>query len=111
MGNWDGPVQQLGEPHAGRYRLARWLNDGRRIVAVSDAEGCEGLVILHTDEIKAPEHVTGMDLTRVVSMKVAPKVDQVAIATVKNEVVLVDLPAKEWRGGGRPAHAHVWGLS
>ena len=111
MGNWDGPVQQLGEPHAGRYRLARWLNDGRRIVAVSDAEGCEGLVILHTDEIKAPEHVTGMDLSRVVSMKVSPKVDQVAIANVKNELILVDLPTKAWQVLDRSEHAPLWGLS
>src|SRR6266536_3260750 len=61
MGNFDGPAQQTGEPHAGRYRLARWLNDGKRIVAVSDAEGSEGLVILHMDALKAPERVTEMD--------------------------------------------------
>src|SRR5439155_1396734 len=85
--------------------------DGKRIVAVSDAEGCEGLVILHTDEIKAPEHVTGMDLSRVVSMKVSPKVDQVAIANVKNELILVDLPTKAWQVLDRSEHAPLWGLS
>ena len=111
MGNWDGPVQQMGEPHAGRYRLARWLNDGKRIVAVSDAEGSEGLVILHMDALEAPERVTGMDLSRIVSMKVAPHADQVAIANVKNELILVDLPTKQWRVLDRSEYAPLWGFS
>jgi tricorn protease len=111
MGNWDGPVQQVGEPHAGRYRMAQWLNDGERIVAVSDAEGCEGLVILHTDGLKAPERVTGMDLSRLVSMKVSPKGDQVAIANVRNELILVDLPTKQCRVLDRSEHAPLWGFS
>ena len=111
MGNWYGPVQQLGEPHAGRYRVARWLNDGKRIVAVSDAEGCEGLVILHRDGLEAPERVTGMDLSRVVSMKVSPKADQVAMANVKNELILVDLPTKHWRVLDRSQHAPLLGFS
>ena len=47
LGNFDGAVQQIGEPNSGRYRLASWLHDGKRIVAVNDSEGRESLVVLN----------------------------------------------------------------
>lgn len=46
MGLWEGAPLRLGLPSGVRYRLPSWLPDGRRIVAVTDEPGEEGLVLL-----------------------------------------------------------------
>ena len=43
--NFDGPVLQFGRRDGVRYRLAEWLNDGRRLVMISDEPGEEVLEI------------------------------------------------------------------
>jgi tricorn protease len=49
MGLWEGAPDRLGNPAGIRYRLASWLPDGRRIVAVTDEGGEESLVLLSAD--------------------------------------------------------------
>ncbi|HLG42699.1 MAG TPA: peptidase, partial [Planctomycetota bacterium] len=39
LGGWDGAAVQHGPEGGARVRLARWLNDGRRLVAVTDEPG------------------------------------------------------------------------
>jgi tricorn protease len=110
MGNFDGPAQQLGEPNAGRYRLATWLHDGRRIVAVNDAEGRETLVVLDTSGLDAPIFLNGIDVSRVVGMKASPKSDQVLLSNVRNEIILVDLSTKQTKVIDRSEHSFIFGF-
>ena len=110
LGNWDGPVQQHGEPCSGRYRLAMWLNDGKRLVAVNDAEGQETLAVHSADELTPAQAVNVPDLSRVVAMTVSPKADQVLVANVRNELVLVDLTTSESRVLDRSRHTPIMGF-
>ncbi len=48
MGLWEGASRRLGSASGTRYRLASWLPDGRRLVAVTDEGGEESLVLLTT---------------------------------------------------------------
>ncbi len=93
MGNWDGPVLQLGEQDGVRYRFLEWLNDGKRCVAICDAPGRETLVIFNPEEATEPELLTELDLGRVVNLIVSPVDDAVAITNHRNELIVVALEA------------------
>ncbi len=97
MGNWEGPVLRHGEADGVRYRLPRWLNDGKRLVLVSDADREETLEIHHTDGVTPPQRVKGLDLGRVVDLQVSPRADAVALSNHRNELVHVDLKSRRQR--------------
>ena len=95
MANWEEAVSVHGEGSSVRYRLAEWLPDGKRVVAVSDAGGSERLVIFSHDHSREPVTVSinGLEhgLGRAVAMRVAPKNDVVAIGNHRYELLVVDL--------------------
>jgi tricorn protease len=94
--NWEGPVQQLGEPDGERYRLLHWLADRRRLLAVvSDDSGGERLVLLTADGSVAPRRLADLDVGRVVSLELSPAADLVALTTHRHELLLVDLTGPE----------------
>lgn len=95
MGNWEGPSVQHGEPDGVRHRLARWLSDGKRLVAVCDADGEETLEIFYADGLAPPERLTGIEFGRAVELKASPKTDHIALSNHRNELILVDLQAKQ----------------
>ena len=71
MGLWEGPATEFGTPWRGRHRLARWLNDGKRFVAVTDEPGEEQLAIFTPGGgVKLLD--VGLDLGRIIEIKVAP---------------------------------------
>lgn len=109
LGNFDGAVQQLGEPNTGRYRLASWLHDGKRIVAVNDSEGRESLVVLNADGTE-PAQRLDIDVSRVVGLLPAPNSDHVLISNVKNEIVLIDLTTKKTTTIDRSEHSLIFGF-
>ena len=92
--NHEGPVVQLGKRDGVRYRLSDWLNDGRRLVMVDDADGEEELVIYSADPDEAPERLGVLDIGRPVALRVSPKEDKIAISNHRHELLLVDLAAK-----------------
>ena len=94
-GNWAGPVVQHGAPDGVRYRLASWLKDGKRLVAVTDEGGAESLVIFHADGGKPPKRLTRLDLGQVVDLAVSPKKDQVVLHNQRCELILVDLVTRK----------------
>jgi tricorn protease len=94
MGNWDGAVTQHGEPAAGRYRLATWMNDGKRLAVVSDDEGCESIQVHHVEEPDKKERMAKLD-SRVVDLGVNPKSDQIVITNHRNELIAIDPAAKQ----------------
>ncbi|MFZ1887881.1 MAG: S41 family peptidase [Candidatus Binataceae bacterium] len=107
LGSWEGPVRQVGEPAAGRHRLATWLYDGTRIVSAYDAGGAENLAIHRVEGPAATEYLRGPEISRVVRMKASPRGDQVAFTTVRNELVLADFAAHSVRVLDRNRNAHM----
>jgi len=94
MGNWEGPVVQLGEQDGVRYRFLEWLNDGKRCVAVCDAPGRETLVVFNPEEAAEPELLTDVELGRVVDLVVSPTHDVVAITNHRNELIIIELETR-----------------
>lgn len=89
MGNWEGAVIQYGETDGVRYRFLEWLNDGTRLVAVSDEPAHQVLVLFDAD---GEQHIIETaDLGRIIDLEVSPTDDVVAIANHRYELMLVDL--------------------
>jgi tricorn protease len=84
---WEGAVLQHGAPDSVRYRLARWLADGKTLVAVSDEKGEERLQVF----AEAATRTLDADIGRVVAMEAAPAGSRVALANHRNEVLLIDI--------------------
>ncbi|MCC7431322.1 PDZ domain-containing protein [bacterium] len=91
MANWEGPVSQHGIRDGVRYRLARWLNDGERIITVSDVEGEECLEIITVDGSKPNVIFSDLDIGRPLNLMINPKEDKVAFSNHRLEVLVVDL--------------------
>ncbi len=98
MGNWEREVVQIGTRDGVRYRLASWLPDGKRIVAISDEGGEEALEIhaLPEDDgtTALPERLDGLDVGRIRSLFVSPTGDHVVAGNHRFELVHIDLAAK-----------------
>ena len=110
MGNWDGPVLPRGDADAVRHRLPHWLNDGKRIVLVSDAEGEEALEVHNIDSFEKASCIGKLDIGRVVDLRVSPKGDQVALSNHRNELMLVDLKLRKSRVLDKSDWAQIAGL-
>ncbi|MHC5037442.1 MAG: S41 family peptidase, partial [Planctomycetota bacterium] len=91
MAHWEGAVRQVGVPGGSvRYRLCRWLQDGKRIVTVSDEGGVEALEI-YGEEGDREKRFDGLDIGRPVTLQVAPKGENVLLSNHRGELILVDL--------------------
>jgi tricorn protease len=91
MANWEGPVLQYGQPDGVRYRYLNWLNDGKRLVAIHDANGQEELIIFDQDGASEPQSLSGLDLGRVLNLNVSPTDDKVALTNHRQEIMVVNL--------------------
>ncbi|HLV82051.1 MAG TPA: S41 family peptidase [Chthonomonadaceae bacterium] len=96
MGNWEGAVTPQVSPKAEplRYRLTRWLNDGKRVVTITDAGGLERLEIHHLREEEPPQRLEDLDIGRPYALRVSPTEDHLILANHRNELVFVDLAAR-----------------
>lgn len=99
MSNWEGAVLQQGERQGVRYRLTEWLNDGQRLVMVSDATGEETLEI-HPYGVQALDggavvRLEGLDIGRPLFLKVSPTTDAVVFGNHRYELIHVDLKEKK----------------
>jgi tricorn protease len=112
--NWEGAVRQHGESDGVRYRLPQWLNDGRRIIAVTDAGGEESFVILHENENRESEarYLEGLDTGRPLELAVNPEEDQIAFSNHRNELLCLDLESEQLRlvdrGLAEPINGFAW---
>jgi tricorn protease len=137
MGLWEGAPARLGNPAGVRYRLASWLPDGQRIIAVTDEGGEEGLVLLSADgTAEAPAPTEGRraargraapaterpefgilrriagDFGRVIELTPAPHgPDRVAFTNQRHELILADLATRKHRVLERSAHHRISGLA
>ncbi len=116
LSNWEGAALQHGEPQGVRYRLAEWLNDGQRLVMVSDAGGEEAFEI-HAGAVTAPgeqsvERLAGLDIGRPLELAVSPKKDKdlVAFSNHRYELVLADLKEKTARVLDKSNYGRIGGI-
>src|SRR3989440_6256 len=94
MGNWEGPVIQHGEQDGVRYRMLEWLNDGKRLVTVSDGIGREALVVSNPEDA-SEKTLSEIEFGRAVSLVVSPTDDVVAITNHRNELIVVVLESEK----------------
>lgn len=93
--NHEGPAYQHGQRNGVRYRLPSWLNDGARLLLVSDASGEEALEIHTTEMDELPQVLDGLDIGRPLSIKVSPNADNIALTNHRHELILIELKPKE----------------
>ncbi|MBF2000106.1 MAG: PDZ domain-containing protein [Synechococcales cyanobacterium M58_A2018_015] len=111
FGNWEGAVLPLGLPEEGRYRLTRWLKDGKRFVAICDRSGVETLEILTSEFDQPPQPLAGLDLGRATGLDVSPTADQVVLTNHRHELIWVDLATGDYRLLDRSDFAPIRGVS
>ncbi|HRW06553.1 MAG TPA: S41 family peptidase [Caldilineaceae bacterium] len=89
--NHEGPVLQVGEREGVRYRLPEWTKDGNQLILVSDVSGEEVIEIYPEDPQDAPRRLEGLDVGRIVMLKLSPVANLLALANHRNELLIVDL--------------------
>ena len=102
MANWEGAVLQHGERDGVRYRLTQWLNDGKRLVTVSDAAGEEALEIHTRDGSADVVRLDDLDIGHVRQLAVSPKIeadenDRVLLVNHRLELLHINLETRERR--------------
>ena len=84
MSNWEGAAIQHGAAQGVRYRLVEWLNDGQRLVMISDATGEEALEIQpdmsQTANGGGSERFNELEIGRAIFLKVSPQEDALLLA-------------------------------
>ena len=89
FGLWEGAVRQHGVADGVRYRYGQWLADGETLVAISDENREERLVVIAGGETRT----LPWDVGRVVAMRAAPVGRKVAVTNHRHEVLIADLEA------------------
>jgi tricorn protease len=122
FGAWEGAVLQHSAADGARYRLLHWLNDGARLIAVTDVAGDdaagdgaagtgeEQFVILHKDGLKEPELLTGLDIGRPRALAVNPHKDQIAFSNHRYELLCLDLESRTLTKIDRGKAGHIAGF-
>ncbi|HEY6539366.1 MAG TPA: S41 family peptidase [Ktedonobacteraceae bacterium] len=111
FGNWEGPVLQHGAPDGVRYRLLEWLNDGKRLAAISDEIGREALVVFNPEDASEPKVYSDIEFGRAVDLHVSPTDDKVAITNHRNELIVADLEAGSARVLDRSDYERIQGAA
>ena len=108
---WEGAVARHGEISSARYRLARWLSDGKRLVAVSDEKGEERLRVWNADGSGRARHLAA-SFGRALSVEVSPAgLNRVAITNNRHELVLVDLGTGRGKRIAKSEHNRIGGVA
>ena len=112
MGNWDGPVFQLGESHGVRYRLPRFFKNDEKVLVFSDQGGEERPEIHHFDGSKKIKVLDNLKIGRPYDVKISPKEDKALIQNHKHELLLLDLDKQNLKkidhSKNSPIHGFDW---
>ncbi|HEX7319101.1 MAG TPA: PDZ domain-containing protein [bacterium] len=95
MANWEGPVSQNGKKQNARYRLGRWLADGKRMVVVTDEKGDDTLQIYGADATAGPQSLPKMDIGRPIEIEPSPIKSLLALTNQRYELILVNVQTKK----------------
>lgn len=120
--NWEAAVLQQGESQEDandsstvtgvRFRLSRWLQDGERLIALTDEGGEEHFVIFNADGSGEPVHLPDLDIGRPDEVIVSPKKDQIVFSNHRYEIMFLDLENHELRlidrGSAAPISGFDW---
>lgn len=95
FGLWEGAVRQTGVEQGVRYRMARYLPDGDKVLVLSD-EGGEEHFELHAVDGSSVEklEVSGHGLGRPVSIGLSPDGKFAAIGNHRHELLLLSMEDK-----------------
>jgi tricorn protease len=118
--NWEGAVSQYGltdeqnnanHPETGvRYRLPRWLPDGKRLLAVTDEGGEERFIIFSSDQELPFTLLSDLDIGRPENIAINPCKDQIVFSNHRYELIFLDLITNEIRLIDRGCAALVKGF-
>ena len=102
MANWEGAVLQHGARSGARYRLTQWLNDGKRLVTISDAGGEEAVEIHTRDGSADIVRLDALDIGHVRQLAVSPQIesdenDWVLLVNHRFELLHINLETHELR--------------
>ncbi len=106
--NWEGAVRQHRAapppseddetpPIAARCRLPTWLNDGKRLLGVTDLDGEERFIIWNTDGNSEPEILSGLEIGRPEAIAANPVDDQIVFSNHRYELMWLDLSSRQLR--------------
>jgi tricorn protease len=91
MNNWEGAATKLAGADGARFRLAQWMPDGKRVVAITDAPGEEAIAILSVERPGERKIIQG-DFGRALEIAIAPTgPERLALTNQRQELILVDL--------------------
>ncbi len=93
---FDGAARQHGVAQGVRYRLVTWLGDGSGLVALSDEDGEDRLVVLPS-EGGAPRCLEVPGVSGLVDLAASPDGHRIAVATLDRRLVLIEVASGEWR--------------
>ena len=110
MGNWDGPVFQLGESHGSRYRLPRFFKNDEKVLIFSDQGGEERAEIHHFDGSKKVSVLENLKIGRPYEVKISPKENKAVIHNHKHELLLLDLEKKTITKIDRSENSPIFGF-
>jgi tricorn protease len=93
LGNWEGGVVQCGSRDGIRYRLPRWLNDGKRIITVSDEGGEEHLEVYEAHKNELLQKIESSQFGRITNMNVSPEkeADKILFTNHRNELYWMNI--------------------
>ena len=115
MANWDGAVLQHGVRNGARYRLSQWLNDGKRIITLSDAGGEEAIEIHTCDGSEEVRRLDDLDIGHIRTFAVCPKgnnlKDQIFIVNNRFELLHLELETLELRVLDKSIYSRIQGAS
>ncbi|HVK60088.1 MAG TPA: S41 family peptidase [Bdellovibrionales bacterium] len=106
-----GPVFMHGQEGPVRYRLGRFLQDGRRIALISDASGEESLEIHDSFDNTVIERLQGLDLGRTREMKLSPVKDEAVLVNHRNELLWVNLETHDFRRLDHSEYSRIRGFN
>jgi len=86
---FEGAVLHRGTTSRARYRLARWMHDGKRFACVTDINGYEQIAIF-TDDADEPAFVTTGDVGRITDLTCSPTNDTIVFANHRHELCAID---------------------
>ena len=115
MANWDGAVLQQGNRNGTRYRRAQWLNDGKRVLTLSDAGGEEAIEIHTCDGSAEVQRLDELDIGHVRQIVICPQgdnlKDQLFIVNQRFELLHIELETPELRVLDKSIYNRIQGAS
>ena len=107
--NWEGAVLYHGK-NGVRYRLSRWLSDGKSIVFASDDGNEDHIEVVNLDDPQNPKKIE-INTGRPVEIKVSPKSNEIVLSNNRNELIWIDLESSKFKVIDRNAYFIIDGFN